>query len=91
MNKELEEFLQAKVISEDVKLSNMIQDIVPIKENRFTDIELATERKQEFQLVVYKKQNPIITFFKSIKFGFEKIRIAKHSRNLAYVKIENKN
>lgn len=90
MDKELKELMQINIIGEDVNLSKMIEDIKPIKENRFTDLELEIEKKQEFSLVIYKKQNPIIRFIRNIKISIEKYRIMKHSKEFAFAKVQNK-
>ena len=39
---------------------------------------------------VYKKENPIVRFFKSIKLSFEKLRIMSKTREVSYVKNENR-
>ena len=39
---------------------------------------------------VYKKENPIIRFFKGIRYVLEKIKIMKESREFDYVKNSNK-
>lgn len=90
MDKNLKELMQINVIREDTNLSKMIQDIIPTKEQRFTNLELEAEKKQEFSLVIYKKQNPFISLFHSIKFAFEKFRIIKHSRDFEVTKNQNK-
>ena len=41
MSNELKELMQISVIGENKDLSNMIEDIMPVKEQRFTDLELA--------------------------------------------------
>ena len=90
MDKYLNELMQISVIRENTELSDIIKDIVPTKEQRFTTLELEAERKQEFSLVIYKKQNPFINFIHSIKFAFEKFRIMRHSREFELVKNQNK-
>ena len=80
MDKNLKELMQIRVISENTELSNMVKDIIPTKEQRFTNLELEADKKQEFSLVVYKKVNPLVSFIRSIKLTFEKIRIMKHSK-----------
>lgn len=91
MDKNFDELMQISIISENLELSQMIQDIVPIQEQRFTDLELETENRHEFSVVIYKKQNPIIKFFNSLIFTFEKFKIMKHSNEIQFSKIENKN
>ena len=90
MSNELKELMQISIIGEDKDLSNMLADIVPIKERKFTDLELEANKKETFSVVVYKKQNPIVRFFKSIKLSFEKLRIMSKTREVSYVKNENR-
>jgi len=80
MDKNLKELMQITIVSENKLLSQMIENIVPIKEKRFTDIELDAVKKQEFSLVVYKKENILTRLFKAIQMSFEKIKIMRHSR-----------
>ncbi len=91
MDKNYNELMQISVISENLELSKIIQDIVPTQEQRFTNLELETENKHEFSVVIYKKQNPIIKFFNFIRFSFEKFKIMKHSNEFQFSKIENNN
>ena len=88
MDKNLEELMQISVISENLEL---IQDIIPIQEQKFTNLEIDAENKHEFSVVIYKKQNPIIKLFKSIRFTWEKFKIMKHSKEFQISKIENQN
>ena len=90
MDKNLKELMQISVISENTELSNLIKDIIPTKEQRFTNLELEAEKKQEFSLVIYKRQNPVINFFNSIRLAFEKVKIMKHSREFDLAKNQNK-
>ena len=90
MDNNLKELMQINVIIENTELSDMIKDIIPTKEQRFTNLELEAEKKQEFSLVVYKKTNPLVSFIRSIKFTFEKIRIMKHSKEFDLAKNQNK-
>ena len=90
MDKSLKELMQISVISENTELSEMIKDIIPREEQRFTDLELEAVKKQEFSLVIYKKQNPFLNFIHSIKFAFEKFRIMRHSREFELSKMQNK-
>ncbi len=85
----LEEFMGKNVISENVELSEMIEDILPIKQNRFTDLEIEANKKQEFRVVVYKKENVFVRFFKNIKFSLEKLKIIKHSKSFEKNRQEN--
>ena len=48
MSNELKELMQISVIGENKDLSNMIEDIMPVKEQRFTDLELSAEKKETF-------------------------------------------
>lgn len=86
----MDNFIQKSIIGEDINLSNMLADIVPIKEQKFTDLELEANKKETFSVVVYKKQNPIVRFFKSIKLSFEKLRIMSKTREVSYVKNANR-
>lgn len=90
MDKELEELMQIKVVSENKTLSNMIEDIIPVEKVRFTDLELEVNKKQEFSLIVYKKGTPFMNFFRGIKLFFEKLQIMKHSREFSLVKVKGK-
>ena len=90
MSNELKELMQISVIGENKDLSNMLSDIVPIKEKRFTDLELEAEKNETFSIVLYKKENPVVRFFKSLKISFEKLRIMQKSREIDYVRNQNK-
>ena len=90
MSNELKELMQISVIGENKDLSNMIEDIMPVKEQRFTDLELAAEKEETFSIVLYKKENPIVKFFKGLKMSIEKLRIMGKSREIDYVKNQNK-
>ena len=80
MEKEWKELIQIRVVSENTALSAMIEDIIPLEENRFTDLELEADKKENFSLIVYKKENVMVRFFKAIKLSLEKIRIMNKSR-----------
>lgn len=102
MDKELKELMQISVISENEFLSGMLADIMPtvsektavLTENieQQKSLEHNTAKSQEFRIVVYKKDNPLIRFFKGIKFALKKIKILGASReiNLAKNNISNK-
>ena len=90
MSNELKELMQISVIGENKDLSNMLADIVPIKEQRFTDLELEAEKKETFSIVLYKKENPIVRFFKGIKMSLEKFRIMGKSREIDYARNQNR-
>ena len=90
MSNDLKELMQISVIGENKELSNMLLDIVPVKEQRFTDLELEAEKKETFSIVLYKKENPIVRFFKGLKMSFEKLRIMGKSREIDYVKNQNR-
>ena len=90
MSNELKELMQISIIGENKDLSNMLEDIVPIKEQRFTDLELEAEKKETFSIVLYKKENPIVRFFKGIKMSLEKFRIMGKSREIDYARNQNK-
>lgn len=90
MSNELKELMQISIIGENKDLSNMLVDIVPIKEQRFTDLELEAEKKETFSIVLYKKENPIVRFFKGIKMSLEKFRIMGKSREIDYARNQNR-
>ncbi len=90
MSEEIKELMQKKVIGENEELSNMLADIVPVKEQRFTNLELDAEKKESFSIVLYKKENPIIRFFKSLKISLEKLKIMGKSREIEYIKNQNR-
>ncbi len=90
MSNELKELMQISIIGENKDLSNMLADIVPIKEQRFTDLELEAEKKETFSIVLYKKENPIVRFFKGIKMSLEKFRIMGKSREIDYARNQNR-
>lgn len=90
MSEEIKELMQKKVIGENEELSDMLADIVPVKEQRFTNLELDAEKKENFSIVLYKKENPIIRFFKSLKISLEKLKIMEKSREIAYIKNQNR-
>mgnify|MGYP000176965892 FL=1 len=90
MSNELKELMQISIIGENKDLSNMLADIIPIKEQRFTDLELEAEKKETFSIVLYKKENPIIRFFKGIKMSLEKFRIMGKSREIDYARNQNR-
>ena len=90
MSEEIKELMQKKVIGENEELSVMLADIVPVKEQRFTNLELDAEKKETFSIVLYKKENPIIRFFKSLKRSLEKLKIMGKSREIAYIKNQNR-
>ena len=90
MSNELKELMQISIIGENKDLSNMLADIVPVKEQRFTDLEVAAEKKETFSIVLYKKENPIVRFFKGIKMSLEKFRIMGKSREIDYARNQNR-
>ncbi len=90
MSNELKELMQISIIGENKDLSNMLADIIPVKEQRFTDLELEAEKKETFSLVLYKKENPIVRFFKGIKMSLEKFRIMGKSREIDYARNQNR-
>ena len=92
MNKEVEELMQKSVVKENQVLSDMVKDIEPKmeQERRFTDLELEAEKKETFSIVVYKKENPIVRFFKNIKFSLEKIKIMNSSKEFELQKQDQK-
>ena len=90
MSEEIKELMQKKVIGENEELSDMLADIVPVKEQRFTNLELDAEKKESFSIVLYKKENPIIRFFKSLKISLQKLKIMGKSREIEYIKNQNR-
>ena len=90
MSNELKELMQISIIGENKDLSNMLADTIPIKEQRFTDLELEAEKKETFSIVLYKKENPIVRFFKGIKMSLEKFRIMGKSREIDYARNQNR-
>ena len=90
MSEEIKELMQKKVIRENEELSDMLADIVPVKEQRFTNLELDAEKKETFSIVLYKKENPIIRFFKSLKISLEKLKIMGKSREMDYARNQNR-
>ena len=90
MSNEIKELMQKSIIGENEDLSDMIADIVPAKEQRFTNLELEAEKKENFSIVLYKKENPIVRFFKGLKMSFEKLRIMGKSREIDYVRNQNR-
>lgn len=90
MSKELEELMQKRILGENKGLTEMIEDIMPVVNVRFTDLEIEAEKKQEFSMVVYKKANPFINLFRGIKIGLEKIKIMRHSKEFSLNRIVNK-
>lgn len=89
MDKDMKELIEPIVISENIELSCLIEDIVPRVERKFTNVELEAERKQEFSLVIYKKPNPFKKVVNSIKIIVEKIRIIKHSNKNEFARAKN--
>ena len=86
MDKYIEELMQIKVISENTELSKMLEDITPSN----TKI-IQENKKHEFSIVVYKKQNIVVKLFKEIGYALSKIRIKKKSAQLELNKISNNN
>ena len=80
MSKEIEELMQKSIICENKILSEMIQDIEPKKEQRFTDLEIEATKKEQFSVVVYKKDNIVVRFLKNIAYSLEKMKIMKFSQ-----------
>ena len=86
MEKLYNEIMQIRVIKEETDLSQMLQDIIPQKENRFTNLELDAGKKEMFSLVVYKQETIWGRFVKNIKLCIEKFKIMKNSKSLQYAK-----
>ena len=90
MSKEIEELMKKRIISENIELTNIISDIIPLKENKFTDLEMEACKKEEFNIVVYKKENIILRVFRTMRLVIEKIKIMKHSQEFVLGKTENR-
>ena len=90
MSREIEELMQKSIIGENIELSNIISDIIPKKEIRFTNLELDAAKKEEFSIVIYKKPSVVKRICNSIKMVMEKLNIIKHSREFVYEKNYNK-
>lgn len=86
MSNELKELMQISIIGENKDLSNMVEDIVPVKEQRFTDLELEAEKNETFSIVLYKKENFIVRIFKGLKMSFERLKIMGKSREIDYAR-----
>ena len=89
MDKNIKELIEPIVISENIELSSLIEDIVPRVERKFTNVELDAVKREEFSLVIYKKQNPFQKVVNSIILIFEKIRIIKHSNKEEFASAKN--
>lgn len=48
-----------------------------------TDTARAMPSNQEFRIVVYKKENPLVRFFKGLGFALKKIRILGNSKEVS--------
>ena len=95
MDKELNELMQINVISENIDLSKMIEDIMPIQTTNKETIENTIPQQnkalnQEFRIVVYKKENPVISFLKQISFALKKVNIFGKARNIKFGKFTSK-
>ena len=90
MKRVLDELMEKTLVSENETLSEMIQDIVPLKQENFTNLEIEANKKQEFSVVVYKKDNVFVRFFKNIRFSLEKLRIIRHSKEYEIAKNNNR-
>ena len=88
MDNNLEKLMQKKIISENLILSNMIKDIVPKIKEKYTSLELETNKQEAFSLVVYKNQNIFMRFFKSISIYVEKLKIMRYLKDFKLEKKE---
>lgn len=86
MDKYLNELMQIRVISENTELSKMIEDIEPLNLQTINE-----NKKNEFSIVVYKKQNIIVKLFKEIGFVLSKIGIMKKTTQIELNRIQNNN
>ena len=89
MGNNLDKIMQKSIISENIYLSKMIEDIVPNIEQKYTNVELEANKKEEFSLVVYQKQNILTRFFKMISISIEKLKIMKKIRRFELKKVKN--
>ena len=64
MSNELKELMQISIIGENKDLSNMLADIIPIKEQRFTDLELEAEKKEHLVLFYIRKKTLLLDFLR---------------------------
>ena len=84
MDKYLEELMQIKVISENDELSKLLEDITPVN----TQI-IQENKKHEFSIVVYKKQNIVVKLFKEIGYALSKIKIMNKLTQFELKKVPN--
>lgn len=82
MDKYLKELMQIKIISENIELSKMIEDIEPLNIKK-------ANINHEFSIVVYKKQNVLIKIFKEISYVLSKIGIMKNSKEFILKRTTN--
>lgn len=80
MENNLDRLMLKNIICENRELSQLIEDIVPKMEQRYTNIELDANKNETFSLVVYKKQTLFTRVFKAISIALEKFRIMKNLR-----------
>ena len=90
MDKELEELMQINGKSENKDLSEMINDINPTEKLKFTDLELEVNNKQEFSMVIYKKEKLFDKIFRKVRLFLEKFQIMKHSREFSLIRVNRK-
>ena len=87
MNNNIEKLMQKNLISENIAISKMIEDIVPITKPDYTNIEIDANKKETFSMVVFKKQNILAKIIKNFLISFEKVKIIMALRDF---KIEKK-
>ena len=81
MNSEIVDFMNINVKSENIELSNLISDIIPIREARFTNLEIEINESQEF----VKEINNKTEFFK--KIVIQSIEYYNNIQKLYYAKL----
>lgn len=91
MGNNLDKIMQKSIISENFNLSKMIEDIVPIKDQQYTNVELEANKKEEFSLVVYQKQTVFTKFLRAISISLEKIKIIRNLSKYKVPKVSNEN
>lgn len=88
MNNNIEKLMQKNLISENIALSKMIEDIVPITKPDYTNIEIDANKKETFSMVVFKKQNILAKIIKNFLISFEKVKIIMALRDFTIEKKE---
>lgn len=84
MDKNIEELMQINIISENIELSKMLEDIKPLNTQT-----IEVNKKHEFSIVVYKKQNIVVKLFKEIGYALSKIKIMNKLTQFELKKVPN--